>query len=162
MYRFINGRKIYGGGYSPPLRSFLIYDFVLWDMKKFFCQCYQNYLRHLWLKFFTFQMSGRWFPWHLKGGCTTPHKSCGVFSEILATASRLNTLYGIETWYIQSSRRVLIMKNFLRHIRHFWRIYDVINVGFWRHSGAFGYRKCHRICRNSWFLHGICVLFCQV
>ena len=30
-------------------------------------------------KFFIFQMSERWFPWHPKGGCTSPHKSRGVF-----------------------------------------------------------------------------------
>ena len=45
-----------------------------------FCQCYQNYLRHLWLISFNFQMSGRWFPGHLKGGGGyTPNKSRGVF-----------------------------------------------------------------------------------
>ena len=67
------------GGVHPPSRSFLISDFVLQDMKNIFCQCYQNYLRHLWLKFFIFQMSERWFPWHPKegvapkGGVHTPH-----------------------------------------------------------------------------------------
>ena len=57
-----NGRRIYGRC-TPPLKTFLISEFVLQDAKK----CYQNYLRHLWLKFFIFQMSGRWFPWHPKG-----------------------------------------------------------------------------------------------
>ena len=73
-------------------------------MKKIFCQCYQNYLRHLWLKFFIFQMSGRWFPWHPKGGCTPPINLEVFFSDILATATRLNTLYGLETWYVQSTK----------------------------------------------------------
>ena len=127
-------------------------------MKKIFCQCYQNYLRHLWLKFFIFQMSGRWFPWHPKGGCTPPHKSRGVFTHILATATRLNTSYGLETLHAQSSRHDGITQKVLRHIRHFWRIYDVINVGFFRHFAVFCYRKCHKVCRNSSFSHRICVL----
>ena len=73
-----------------------------------------------------FQMSGGWFPWHPKGGCTTPIN----LTDILATASRLNTLYGLETLHVQTSRHVGIIQKVLRHIRHFWRIYDVINVGF--------------------------------
>ena len=86
------------GGCTPPLLSFLISNFVLQDMKEIFCQCYQNYLRHLWLKFFIFQMSGRWFPWHPKGGGVHPPINLEVFfSDILATASRLNTLYGLTT-----------------------------------------------------------------
>ena len=64
-------------------------------------------------------------------GVYTPHKSRGVFSDILATAIRLNTLYGLETLYVQSPRRVLITKKVLRHIRS---IYDVINVGFFQMS----------------------------
>ena len=77
-----------------------------------------------------FQMSGGWFLWHLKGGVYTPHKSRGVFSDILAMASRLSTLYGLKTWYVQSSGLVGIMKKVLIHIQHFWRIYDITNVGF--------------------------------
>ena len=128
-------------------------------MKKIFCQCYQNYLRHLWLKFFIFQMSGRWFPWHPKGGVYTPPINLEVFfTHILATATRLNTSYGLETLHAQSSRHVGITQKVLRHIRHFWRIYDVINVGFFRHFAVFCYRKCHKVCRNSWFSHRICVL----
>ena len=143
----------------PPLRFFFISDFVLKDRKTIFCKCYQNYLRHLWLKFFIFQMSGRWFPWHPKGGgCTPPINLEVFFTHILATATRLNTLYGLETWYAQSPRRFLITKKVLRHIRHFWRIYDVINVGFFRHFAVFGYSKCHKDCRNSWFSHRICIL----
>jgi len=77
---FLNGRRIYGGGVHPPFTIF--FDFRLRSLRyeKDFCQCYQNYLRHLWLKFFIFQMSGRWFPWHPKGGGVhPPHKSRGVF-----------------------------------------------------------------------------------
>ena len=128
-------------------------------MKKIFCKCYQNYLRHLWLKFFIFQMSGRWFPWHPKGGGVHPPINLEVFfTHILATATRLNTSYGLETLHAQSSRHVGITQKVLRHIRHFWRIYDVINVGFFRHFAVFCYRKCHKVCRNSWFSHRICVL----
>ena len=128
-------------------------------MKNTFCQCYQNYLWHLWLKFFIFQRSGRWFPWHPKGaGVYTPPINLEVFfTHILATATRLNTLYGLETLHAQLSRHVGITQKVLRHIRHFWRIYDVINVGFFRHFAVFCYRKCHKVCRNSWFSHRICV-----
>ena len=119
-------------------------------MKKIFCQCYQNYLRHLWLKFFIFQMSGRWFLW-------LPHLEV-VFIHVLAMATRLNTSHGLETLHAQLSRHVGITQKVLRHIRHFWRIYDVINVGFFRHFAVFCYRKCHKVCRNSSFSHRICVL----
>ena len=60
------------GGVHPPLRTFLISDFVLKDTKTLFCKCYQNYLRHLWLRFFLFQINGRWFPWHPKEGVNPP------------------------------------------------------------------------------------------
>ena len=85
------------GGEHPPLRTFLISDFVLQDTKNIFCKCYQNYLRHLRLKFFIFQMSGRWFPWHTKGGCIPlPLNSKIFFSDILAMASK-KTFYGFKT-----------------------------------------------------------------
>jgi len=104
-------------------------------------------------------MSGRWFPWHPKGGGVHPPINLEVFfTHILATATRLNTSYGLETLHAQSSRHVGITQKVLRHIRHFWRIYDVINVGFFRHFAVFCYRKCHKVCRNSWFSHRICVL----
>ena len=90
--------------------------------------------------------------------CTPPINIEVFFSDILATATRLNTLYGLETWFVQSPRRVLITKKVLRHIRHFWRIHDVINVGFFRHFAVFGYSKCHKDCRNSWFSRRMCVL----
>ena len=41
------------------------------------------------------------------------------FTHILATATRLNTLYGLETLHAQSSRHVGITQKVLRHIRHF-------------------------------------------
>ena len=41
------------------------------------------------------------------------------FTHILATATRLNTSYGLETLYAQSSRHVGITQKVLRHIRHF-------------------------------------------
>ena len=119
-----NGRKIYGGC-TPPLQTFLISDFILKDTKNIFYKCYKNYLRHLLLKFFIFQNSGRWFPWHPKGGCTPPINLEVFFTDILATTSRLNTSHG-----------------------HFSHICEVIYVGFFRHFAVFGYSKCDKVCRD--------------
>ena len=105
---------------------------------------------NLWLKFFIFLMSWRWFPWH-------PINLEVFFSDILATTSRLNSLYGLAT-FVQSSRHVWIMKKVLRHTQHFLGIYDVIYVGFVSHFAVFGYSKCHKVCTNSWFSHGIYTL----
>ena len=152
-------KEVFIGGIHLPLGNFVASDMTFQGMKTIFCQCYQNYLRHLWLKFFIFQMSGRWFPWHPKGGGVHPPINLEVFfTHILATATRLNTSYGLETLHAQLSRHVGITQKVLRHIRHFWRIYDVINVGFFRHFAVFCYRKCHKVCRNSSFSHRICVL----
>ena len=38
---------------------------------------------------------------------------------VLATVSRLYTLYGLETLHVKSSRHVEIPQNVLRHIRRF-------------------------------------------
>ena len=93
---FVGGRV-----YTSPFRNFLISDFVLQDTKKILCQRYQNCLRHLWLKFFIFHMSRGWFSWPL------PPINPEVFIfRYIGKASRLNTLYGLETWYVQSSRHV--------------------------------------------------------
>ena len=81
----------------PPLRTFLISDCVLQDTRKIFCQFYQNYLKlNYWLKVFIFQMSEMWFSWQPKGGCTPPVNSKVFFSDLLAPASRFNTLHGLE------------------------------------------------------------------
>ena len=88
----------------------------------------------------------------------TDQQFAAFFSDILTTATRLNTLKGLETWYVQSPRHVLITKKVLKHIRHFLRIYDVINVGFFCHFAVFGYTKRYKVCRNSWFSHRICIL----
>ena len=57
-----------GAVYTPfPLRTFLIYGFILKDTKKIFCKCYQNYFRHLWLKFFIFRLVEDGFRGTLKG-----------------------------------------------------------------------------------------------
>ena len=85
---------------------------------------YQTYLVRI------FEMSGWWFLWHPKGRCTPPHKSWGFFSDILATASRLNTLYGRETWYVQSSRNVKIITNVLRYILLFYLRLAIILTNF--------------------------------
>ena len=68
----------------------------------------------------------------------------GIFSEIMATTSRLNTFYRIETSYGHSSRHFRITENVLRHFRRFWRINDVINVGFLCDFAVFGYDKCQK------------------
>ena len=49
-------------------------------------------------------MRGRWFPWY-------PINLEVFFSDILATASRLNTFYGLETLSAQSSRHDRIIEN---------------------------------------------------
>ena len=51
----INGRRIYRGC-TPPFVNF--FDFWLSSSKRFFCQCYQNYLRHPWLEFFKWVEGG--------------------------------------------------------------------------------------------------------
>ena len=119
-----------------------------------FCQCYQNSLKRL----FIFRMGGRWFPWHPKGGCTwAPINTEVLFSDILPTPSGVNTFYGLETWDVQSSRHVEIIQKVLRHIQHFWRTYDFINVRFFLHFAVFLYSKYHKGCRNSWFIYRICI-----
>ena len=138
-----------------------LFDFWLRSLRyeKDFCQCNQNHLRRRWKKFF------RWiegsFRGTKKGGgvpSPAPINPEVIFSDTLVTASRLNNLYGLETWYVQSFRHVKIIQKVLRLIWHFWRIYDVINVGFFRHFAVFGYSKCLKLCRNSWFSHRICIL----
>ena len=94
------------------------------DVLQVLSKLYQTYLVRI------FEMSGWWFLWHPKGRCTPPHKSWGVFSDILATASRLNTLYGRETWYVQSSRNVKIITNVLRYILLFYLRVAIIPTNF--------------------------------
>ena len=109
--------------------------------KYFFCQCYQNYLRRLLLRFFRWVAGGfcctpkRWG--RGQGWCTSTPKTWGVFSEILATASRLNTLYGLETLYVQISRHGRIIKSFEAYptfltysLRHKCRIFTLF-CNFW-------------------------------
>ena len=95
------------GGCTYPLRTFLIFDFVLQDTKKIVCQCYQNYLKRLLSKIFIWKL----FPWDPKG--IPPINLEVFFSDILATASRLNILYGLGNLFIQSSRYVRIIKKIL-------------------------------------------------
>ena len=146
-----------GGGCTHPFTNF--FDFFLRDTKNIFCQCYQNYLGHLWLKFFRFSDLSKVVSLApQRGRCTTPHKSKGVFSDILTTASRTNTLYGLETRYIQSSRHVGIIKKVLRLIRHFDVFMTSSMSDFYVNLQFLGYSKYHKVCRNSWFSHIICVL----
>ena len=51
------------------------------------------------------------------GGCTLPMNPEVLFSDILATANRLNTLYGLETRHVQFTRHVGIIQKVWRHIR---------------------------------------------
>ena len=46
-----NWRRIHWGC-TPLFTIFFISNFVLQDAKKIFCQCYQNYFRHLLIKLF--------------------------------------------------------------------------------------------------------------
>ena len=83
------------GGMSIPLRIYLISDFVFQDTKIFFASVI-NIISGVWFNFH-FQMSRGWFPWLPTGGCTIPINTEVFFSDILAPATRLNTLYGLET-----------------------------------------------------------------
>ena len=90
----INGRRIYGGC-IPLYEYFLFPTSFLKIRKRFFASVIKIILgTHGKM---SFQMSGREFPRHPKGRDVHPHKSKGVFSDILVRESRLNTLYGLET-----------------------------------------------------------------
>ena len=54
-----------------------------------------------------------------RGGVHPPINLEVFFTHILATATRLNTSYGLKTLHAQSSRHVGITQKVLRHIRHF-------------------------------------------
>ena len=84
------------GGVNPPFTIFLFLT-SFFKYEKDFLQVLSKLSHASMVKFFIFQMSGRWFPWHPKGGCTPPINLEVFFSDILATATRLNTLYGLET-----------------------------------------------------------------
>ena len=104
-----NGRRIYWGGGSPLNELFL---FRASPFKKFF---------------FAGVISGVFgFRWVEGGFCGTLQ---GVyipptinpelfFIHILTLESRLDTSYGLETWYVQLFRHVRIVRNVLRPIRH--------------------------------------------
>ena len=112
------------GMYTTLFYLFIFSDVVLQD-KKIFCQCYQNYRRHLWLHF-----SYEWKVVSLvpqMGGCTPPINLEVFFRHIS------HDQYGLKTWYAQSCRHVDMIKKVLRHIQHFWRSYDFINVRFFLH-----------------------------
>ena len=67
--------EVFMGGLQPPSWTFLISDFVLQDTRKIFCQCYQNYLRRVWLKMFISKTS--------EGGFLGTPKILRCFSDIL-------------------------------------------------------------------------------
>ena len=136
----------------------MISNFILQNTKRFFDRVIKIISGIFVPKFLFFRRVEGGFRDTPKRECTPPINLEVFFSDILATATRLNTLYGLETWYVQLPRRVLITKKVLRHIQHFWRIHDVINVGFLRHFAVFGYSKCHKVSRNSQFSHRIWIL----
>ena len=97
-------------------------------------------------------MSGRWFPWHPKGVCTLSIHPKVFFSDLMARASRLNSLHGLKILFtiIQTIKKVL------RHYQHLLRIYGVINVGILSNFAVFGHQKCHKVRRNFRFLQNMC------
>ena len=110
-----------GEGFMGGLRTFLNSDFVLKDTKKIFCKCYQIISGSL-VEICYF--SGEWKVVSVApqrgGGVHPPQKNLEVFfTHILASATRLNTSYGLETLQAQLSRHVGITQKVLRHIRHF-------------------------------------------
>ena len=78
---------------APPSRFFFISDFVL-DFLQVLSKLSQASM---------VQMSHFSDKWKVvsvasqRGGIHPPHKSRGVFSDILTTATRLNTFYVLET-----------------------------------------------------------------
>ena len=82
------------GDVHPPLRTFVISDFVLQDTKNVFCHCCQNYLKSLWSKFSMFQMSGRCFLWH----SINPELFSDIFVilQFLATASVIKCIETLD------------------------------------------------------------------
>ena len=101
---FTMGEGLIGGGGTPPSTNFCISDFVILNNEKDFLQVLSNLSQTSLLKLL-----------ERKVVSVAPQISRGVFSDILATASRLNTLYGIGTLYVQSSRHDSIISKFLRH-----------------------------------------------
>ena len=125
----INGRRIYWGC-THPFTYFFDFRLCSSRYEKDYLQVLPKLCQAPLIRIFHF--SDRWKVVSVapQRGVYNPHTSWAVFSDKLATASRLNTLYGLETWYVQSSRSVTIIKKVLRHIWHFWLIYKVINVQF--------------------------------
>ena len=102
---FDNGKDLWECT-SPLYKLFWFLTLFFKIQQKIFCQCYQNY--------------------H-KGVYTNPDNSWGVFSDILAAASRLNTLYRLKTLYVRSSRYVRIIKKY-------FDTYPTFLICLWRHQ----------------------------
>ena len=102
------------GGYTgvciPLYELFRFSDFVLLDTKKIFCKCYQNHLRNLSLKLFRLVLGGfRAVPKE----SVQPFINNGVFfTDMVATACRLNTMHELKTLNLQSSSNFRITKSF--------------------------------------------------
>ena len=121
----LSGRRIYGGVVHPFTKFF---DFWLCSLRyeKDFCQCY--YLRHPWLKFFIFQISGKWFPWHPKQEYVLYYYIISPINQVFFI--QIGHCQGLETLYVQSSRHARIMIKVLKHIWHFWHTMTKSNQKF--------------------------------
>ena len=116
----INGRRIYGGVYTLPFTIF--FDFRLHSLRyeKDFLPVLSKLSQASMVKIFHF--SDEWKVVSVapqRGGVHPPINLEVFFTHILATATRLNTSYGLEILHAQLSRHVGITQKVLRHIRHF-------------------------------------------
>ena len=74
------GEGFMGGGWCTPPFTIFLFLTSFFKIEKDFLPVLSKLSQASMVKIFIFQMSGRWFPWHPKGGgCTPPHKSRGVF-----------------------------------------------------------------------------------
>ena len=85
------------GGCTPPFYDLFLFLTSFFKIRKIFLQVSSKLPQASMIKFFHFSDKWKVVSVAPQKGLCTPHKSCNIFSEILATASRLNTLYGLET-----------------------------------------------------------------
>ena len=114
------GEGFMGGVYTPPFTIF--FDFRLRSLRyeKDFLPVLSKLSQASMVKIFHF--SDEWKVVSVapqRGGVHPPINLEVFFTHILATATRLNTSYGLETLHAQLSRHVGITQKVLRHIRHF-------------------------------------------
>ena len=95
-------------GLCTPFTKFFDFWLCASRYEKDSCQCY--YLRHQWLKFFIFQISWKWFPWHLKQECVHLPQIRTCFFRHIGHGQ------GLETLNVQASRHARIIKKVLKHL----------------------------------------------